>query len=503
MREGSGLPFFWFSTPIYEVDMKVVKWGAGVLAAVTCVVLLVWWAILPPALDVPGGREHIISGVTVINPGIERLVNQSIIIRDGRIEEIRARIDSDPAPVCEGCFALPGLIDAHVHTPPSFIVGNQRLFALMYLRYGVTSVRDVGQSDASVVDFAASLNDGQIVGPYMYRCGPVLEGSPPGWPVARVVDTAEAARNAVMEFADRGVDCIKVYNEVNEESFRAIRAAAAERNLPLIGHVPHSVKLGIVENFEIQHFTGIPYLASARPPMGWDYRDEDIEAMSDADIAALGEIFIANRLSITPTLANHTLRLTDSDIERFPPTAGAAHLPAFWTDSWKLVAGHPQGEEAVMRRIATQPRYDAIVAELHKAGVDVLAGTDTLMPWVVPGESLHLELARLEKALGSPEAALKAATVTSGAHIAPGQIGTLRPGARADILVLRDDPTVSLSALSGWTVVIANGRRYDRETVDGWLARYDAHFHGVLYNTVVSGLVSRLAKRFSHRHAED
>ena len=50
---------------------------------------------------------------------------------------------------------MPGLIDAHVHTPPKLAIGNQRLFALLYLAYGVTSVRDMGQTDDSIAALQA------------------------------------------------------------------------------------------------------------------------------------------------------------------------------------------------------------------------------------------------------------------------------------------------------------------------------------------------------------
>ena len=109
------------------------------------------------------------------------------MVRDGVIREVRPRLASDPEPVCTDCYAVPGLIDVHVHTPPRIVSGNQQLFALLYLAHGVTTVRDVGESESSVGELAARLNAASLVGPRMLRCGPVLDGDPPGWPVARVV----------------------------------------------------------------------------------------------------------------------------------------------------------------------------------------------------------------------------------------------------------------------------------------------------------------------------
>jgi len=166
-----------------------------------------------PDLPVPAREDVIISGVTILNPSTTRRLDHSIVIRDGRIREVRPRLASDPASICIDCYAVPGLIDVHVHTPPRIVAGNQELFALLYLAHGITTVRDVGASESSVAELAVRLNDGSLVGPRMLRCGPVLDGDPPGWPVAEVVPDGPTGKRVVERLAAEGVDCIKVYNE--------------------------------------------------------------------------------------------------------------------------------------------------------------------------------------------------------------------------------------------------------------------------------------------------
>ncbi len=132
------------------------------------------------------------------------------------------------------------------------------------------------------------------------------------------------------------------------------------------------------------------------------------------------------------------------------------------------------------------PRLRTIAARAHARGIDVLAGTDTLMPYVVPGEALLNEIDQLALAYGDRDAALAAATIVNARHVEPGQIGGLMPGARADILLLPSDPTKDLRVLRNWRIEIAAGRRYDRSTVDGWVAKYRQHFHGWLYGFVMN-----------------
>ena len=120
------------------------------------------------------------------------------------------------------------------------------------------------------------------------------------------------------------------------------------------------------------------------------------------------------------------------------------------------------------------------------------------MPWVVPGESLHLEMAELREALGSAEAALEAATFVNGRHVAAGEIGVIEPGARADILLVPEDPTVSLDSLRDWRILFSEGRRYDRELVDRWLAEFRSHSRSEPHESVMGTIVDLVVERFAH-----
>jgi imidazolonepropionase-like amidohydrolase len=446
-----------------------------------------------PDLPVPPQRDTVIADVTIYNPGIGRQPHRTIVIRNGKIAEVRAASPDDPAPLCRDCIAMPGLIDAHVHTPPRLAFGTQELFALMYLANGITAVRDVGESEASVGDLARHLNTGQLVGPRMYRCGPVRDGDPVSWGAARKVVGAEAGKAAVAELAAAGVDCIKVYNELDASAYLAIRAEAARHAIPVIGHVPHRVGMAAIRDFEAQHFTGVPYLRGGRPALTSDFADRDFLTMGETDIARALDMAKAHNIAYLPTLANSRLRLIASDPARFKPTPGAANLPRVVTDAWNTdtIASHPTGDQ-IAERIARIPLTQRITRMAHERGIEILAGTDTLMPWVVPGEGLLFELDDLAEAMGNRDAALASATLINGRHIAKGAIGVIAPGAGADLLLLREDPEQDLAALRRWTILFAGGRRYDRAQVDRWLSTYRAHFHTRFYETVM-GYAARYA----------
>ena len=484
--------------------LKWIKYLALLLAVlISVIIFVVFKLLLPPQINFPAKADQMIAGITVLNPGSTTLENHTIVVKNGRITEIRPTRTSDDPSICNGCFVVPGLIDAHVHTPPKIAFGNQELFSLLYLKYGVTSIRDVGQSEKSVAALAKKLNAQELVGPRMYSCGPVIDGNPPGWSFSEVAETAEDGIRIVRELAERGVDCIKVYNEIGAEAYGAIVREAAKHNLPVIGHVPHSVGLKGVRNFESQHLTGIPYVNGSRPPYGWDYKNEDVVGMSNADIALAIELAKENNISFTPTLINTRLRLVASDSERFPPTEGMKYLPDFWDMAFRGVAWHPSTEAEISIQLDGVKAAKNIIKRAHAAGLDILAGTDTIMPFVVPGDALLLELDVLSEVLGSPEGALTAATITNGDHIDKDNVGVLRIGAYADMLVLTSDPRIDLKTVRDWEFLMTGGRLISAAQMDKQLARFDKHFHGKAYSAIMGYAMSIKAKDYSKDNVEE
>jgi imidazolonepropionase-like amidohydrolase len=114
-----------------------------------------------------------IAGVTVVNPTRGRRERQTIAIADGEI----AGISAAKPDIAEfsGCFALPGLIDMHVHLPPENALKLTSGAALLYLRHGVTTVREAGDLDGTAVDAARRLSrEGIHPVPRVFCCGPFV-----------------------------------------------------------------------------------------------------------------------------------------------------------------------------------------------------------------------------------------------------------------------------------------------------------------------------------------
>lgn len=90
------------------------------------------------------------------------------------------------------------------------------------------------------------------------------------------------------------------------------------------------------------------------------------------------------------------------------------------------------------------------VGALHRAGVPILAGTDTAVPeeehgGLAQGASLHHELQLLVQAGLSPVEALRAATAVPAHRFGLDDRGVIRDGARADLVLVDGDPTTEIT----------------------------------------------------------
>ncbi len=443
------------------------------------------WPPLPLEVPEPG---VVLADVTVVNPGLEARAHQTVRIGGSTIDSVSgyssATDGSGSGSRYAGAYVLPGLIDMHVHHPIGRLATDIELFDLLHLSHGVTTVRDCASIDGSVLGTRARIAAGELAGPRIFACGPLIDGEPPSWPGAEIARSGTEAERIADEAAALGVDCIKAYSNLSADALGGLRKAANRHRLPLVGHVPSEVAFEDARLDDVQHLTGVPHVRD-RPAgliagllSGWDTID-------DRRIDFVARTSIEQGVAHTPTLVvlHQILRLHDyPTLLRDPP---ARMLPRYYREMiWRPdgMAGWsvPVLDDATRSRI--RQNLCKAVRRLHAVGVILHVGSDTFNPFVVPGVAMHEELRNFVECGFTPEEAWEAATSGNGAALSKAGLGVLRAGAPADLLVFREDPTVDLVALSTLEAVVADGRLYPHPFLERVIARYQEHHSGWLFD---------------------
>jgi imidazolonepropionase-like amidohydrolase len=107
---------------------------------------------------------------------------------------------------------------------------------------------------------------------------------------------------------------------------------------------------------------------------------------------------------------------------------------------------------------------------MQRAGVKILAGTDTPTPYVVPGFALHEELALLMDAGLTPLETLQTATRNAAEFLGTAKdSGTITPGKCADLVLLDANPLADIRNTERIRAVVVRGQIVDRAVLDKML----------------------------------
>ena len=282
--------------------------------------------------------------------------------------------------------------------------------------------------------------------------------------------TPADAERVIAAQAAAGYDFVKVYNGLSLASYDAVMAAARAHDLRVAGHVPFAVPLAhalAAGQVSIEHLTGYAEaIERGDSPVRHAKRSATtlIQRWLYADPAKLAEVAAATARSGTwnvPTLV--TAAVYDELWRGQTPTVEDLDtISPDWRARWDPKHS-PKRLAAAVKAVATKAGDRslqgelAVVKELVAAGAPLLAGTDTPNPYVVPGASLHQELALFVAAGLSPYAALRTATIDAADFLGDPRGGRIAVGARADLVLLDADPLADIHALDHIDGVMVRG----------------------------------------------
>ncbi|MBX3594537.1 amidohydrolase family protein [Sphingomonas sp.] len=414
--------------------------------------------VAAPAATAASTVRYIHAGALLARPGEAPRGPSTIIVRDGKIAEVR---DGYVAPEggaevidLKDRFVMPGLIDMHVHlwgiggdpmrdrlTALTRDSGDDMMFAIenarATLEAGFTTVRDLGGEPRGIRALREGVERGVVAGPTIVNAGAPISVTgghgDPGNGMAEIFanavhanyhntcDGPDDCRRAVREQVALGAQVIKYMSTggVLSNVSGGLGRAMTDDEMKAIIDTAHGLGRKVATHSHAMAGTKAAVAAGV----------DTVEHGSFLDDEAIRSMK-AHGTWLVPTMMAPAAALKQARAGMLPP------------------AVIPKAEEAAAAAFASHSRA-------YAAGVKVAFGTDS-------GVSKHgdnaQEFALMVKAGMSPANALKAATANAAEALGrSASIGSIEPGKDADIIAVSGSPLEDVTRMERVDFVMRHG----------------------------------------------
>jgi len=361
-----------------------------------------------------------------------------------------------------GLYAIPGLIDMHVHYRP--------WMGPVMKRFGVTVMRDMG-SDPGVdfiLDERQFVRDGHLSGPAILAAGPVVNGSGTGRLGQVLTERLDILGDTIDWLADAGMDHIKIGSENTVATLKVVLDRAKARGLEVWGHIAlvpirRAIEMG---QHGVEHMRGLAWgvlpdddlpvpvprrLSGMRREAAawWDVPDDDLQSLARFMVArgtGWDATLTVMRTFATPDIPVPIRALLPPPVlSRWDRSAKAGPLPV-WA---------PEDSGAFDRAVRSQ---EVFLRAFYAARGPLLTGSDVGPDFVVPGLAIHQEMARFVSMGVAPIDALRAATVNGARALKlADRAGVIETGRFGDLVLLEADPLADIANTRRIRAVVMRG----------------------------------------------
>jgi len=378
----------------------------------------------------------ILKNANVLNAeGTKFLKGKDITIRGGKIVKIGRSsklIAGAKTMDLAGKYIVPGLIDAHVHVTAKYKNNLENTFKDLnyYLRHGITSVRDAAGDGEALLKAQTAIRKGErsgadvffasfMAGDWYYNRGQNIRKEP-YTPWEQRLIPGDDLDKAMAEAKACGATGVKLYHSFDKVFLKEIVRAAKRNGLKVWGHVMmYPAKPIEVAAAGVEVLSHVSMLEVMRTDTLFNRRTTPM-AYKDSVIANIDIIPFCKMMKKRGAILDATLCVSG---ER---------------DPWVF----------------------PLLKRVHEQGVMIDAGTDQIV-------DLKREFPRLIDELGyfvekcgfTTVEAIRAATITNAKVIGEEKnIGSIKVGKEADLLVLKENPLLDIKALTNIALVVKFGQ---------------------------------------------
>jgi len=441
---------------------SVMFWGATLFAL---------GPIALAAAPDPSSGITALTHVRVIDgTGRPPLENATVVIQGNHILAVQSGAGALPAGArvmdLHGDTVMPGLINAHGHlalvqdgqnSATAYTAENVLAELRQYESYGVTTMLSLGVNRDLLYGIRQQQRQGKLDGATVFTAdrgigvpdaAPPLPAAPDQIPRPA---TVEEARSTVDAMAKRHADIVKIWVDslggtkpsMSPEIYRAVIQQAHKHHLRVAAHVYYLADAKSLVN------DGVDVLAHS-------VRDKPVDQELISAIKRRGVWYIPT-LTVDESFYIYAQHPGFMEINFFKEAISPVLLTMLTSDAYsKKVNEDPKTAQHKADFAMDQQNLKT----LYDAGVLIGFGTDSgAMPTRIPGFSEHRELEDMVQAGLTPMQAIVCATSSNATLLGiEATRGTLRPGKRADLIVLAANPLDDITNTRSIVTIFHDGR---------------------------------------------